>query len=171
MVKVQSITRIALFGALLYASQLALSFLPNIEIITLLIVLFTRHFGKEGTFACFVYALLTAFTWGFGIWWLTYLIVWPLFSLLVYKLRKNDSWIIWAIINAVFGLCFGAIFALPYVFVSPSYALSYWISGIPFDLTHCAGNFVAAITLGKPLDLALGKIKRLVDDLPERNKR
>lgn len=162
-VKVQSVTRIALFGALLYVSQLALSFLPNIEIVTLLIVLFTKHFGKEGTFSCFVYVLLTAFTWGFGLWWITYLIVWPLFSIVVYKLRSIDNWFIWAIINAVFGLCFGALFALPYVIVSPAYALSYWISGIPFDISHCLGNFVAALALGKPLDIAIGKIKQILE--------
>lgn len=162
-VKVQSVTRIALFGALLYASHLALSFLPNIEIVTLLIVLFTKHFGKEGTFSCFVYVLLTAFTWGFGLWWITYLVVWPLFSLVVYKLRYIDNWLVWAIINAVFGLSFGALFALPYIIVSPAYALSYWISGIPFDISHCLGNFISALVLGKPLDLALGKIKQIFE--------
>lgn len=157
-ISVIQITRIALLGSLLYASQVALAAIPNIEIVTLLIVVFTKNLGKDGIYACFVYVCLTALTWGFGIWWLTYLIVWPLFSLIVYKLRKNDSWIIWAIVNAVFGLCFGAIFALPYVFVSPSYALMYWISGIPFDITHCVGNFFIALILGKPLDKAMLQI-------------
>lgn len=166
--KVQSITRIALLGALLYASHLALAFLPNVEIVTLLVVLFTKHFGKEGTLSCFVYVLLTAFTWGFGLWWATYLVVWAGYSLLVNKLRKIDSWLVWALINAAFGLCFGAIFAVPYIFVSPAYALSYWISGIPFDLVHCAGNFAMAIILGKPLDLALGKIKHISENVPQK---
>ena len=30
-------------------------------------------------------------------------------------------------------------------------AFSYWISGIPFDLMHCAGNFAIALVLFKPL--------------------
>ncbi|MCM1547063.1 MAG: hypothetical protein NC034_01780 [Ruminococcus sp.] len=151
------LARIAIMGALLYVSQLALSFLPNIEIVTLLIVIFTRNLGKEGTAACFVYVLLTAFTWGFGLWWVTYLVVWPLFSLLVYKLRKLESFALWAVINGFFGLCFGAVFALPYLFKSPSYALSYWISGMPFDVVHCIGNFASTIILGKILDKAVGQ--------------
>lgn len=156
--KLIQITRIALLGALLYASQVALSALPNIEVVTLLIVIFTKNLGKEGTLACFVYVFLTAITWGFGLWWCTYLVIWPLFSLIVYKFRKIDNWVVWAIINAVFGLCFGAIFAVPYIFVSPSYALNYWISGIPYDVAHCAGNFAAALILGKPLDKSIALI-------------
>lgn len=160
--KISQITRIAVLGALLYAAQVVLSPLPNIEIVTLLVVVFTRNLGKEGTLACFVYVCLTAITWGFGLWWFTYLIIWPSFSLIVYKLRKTDSWIIWAIINAVFGLCFGAIFAIPYIFVSPAYALTYWISGIPFDIAHCTGNFIMAILLGKVLDTAMARIVKKI---------
>lgn len=153
--------RIAILGALLYAVHISLSFLPNIELVTLLIVIFTRNLGKEGTAACLVYVCLTAFTWGFGIWWFTYLAVWPLFSLLVYVLRKSGSPFVWAIVDGGFGLCFGALFAIPYVFVSPAYAFSYWVSGIPFDIVHCAGNFAAALLLFKPLDAAMKKILRL----------
>lgn len=155
------LTRIALLGALLYVAQVSLSFLPNIEIVTLLIVIFTKNLGKEGTIACFVYVCLTAITWGFGLWWLTYLVVWPLFSLLVYRLRKIDSWLIWAAIDGVFGLIFGAIFAIPYAFVSISYAITYWISGIPFDIAHCIGNIVVAIIFGKPIDYSIKKILKV----------
>ncbi len=145
-------------GAMLYTTQVALSFLPNIEIVTLLIVIFSRNFGKDGISACFVYVALNAIFAGFGLWWATYLVVWPLFALLAYKFRNIDNWIMWAVINGAFGLCFGAFFALPYVIVSPSYALSYWIAGINFDITHCIGNFTAAILLGKPIDSALKRV-------------
>lgn len=147
-------------GALLYTVHISLSFLPNIEIVTLLIVIFTKNFGYEGTIACFVYVWLTSLMAGFGLWWFTYLVVWPMFSLIVYRLRNVESWFIWAGIDGAFGLCFGAIFALPYIFVSPSYALTYWISGIPFDITHCIGNFAVAIILGKPINDSVRLIKK-----------
>ena len=150
--RILSLTRIAVMGALLYTAQIALSFIPNIEIVTLLIVIFTKNLGREGTAACFVYVCLTSLTAGFGLWWFTYLVVWPLFSLLVYTLRRVENWFMWAVINGAFGLCFGALFAVPYIFVSPAYALTYWIGGIPFDIAHCIGNFAAALILGKALD-------------------
>lgn len=162
MVSAKKITRIALLGALLYAAQLALSFLPNIEIVTLLILIFTKNLGKEGTAACFVYVALTALTWGFGLWWVTYFFVWGGFSLLVNCLRELDSFTLWAIICGFFGLIFGAIFALPYIFISPSYALSYWIAGIPWDITHCISNFIIVILLGKPVDRAFRRIIKTI---------
>lgn len=154
------LTQIALMGAILYIVQISLSFLPNIELVTLLIVIFTKNFGYRGTAACFIYVCLTSLMAGIGLWWFTYFVVWPLFSLVVYKLRKVDSWFIWGGINAVFGLCFGAFFAIPYIFVSPSYALTYWIKGIPFDIAHCIGNFTVAIILGKPIDHSVKLIKK-----------
>ena len=158
--------RIALMGALLFGAQVALSALPNIEVVTLLIVIFTKNLGKEGIAAAFVYVWLTALLWGFGIWWGTYLVVWTLFAVLVYLLRKIDSWLIWALINGTFGLCFGAIFAIPYLFVSPAYALSWWMSGIPFDVTHCFGNLAAALILGKPLDAGMERVVKMMKITP-----
>lgn len=157
----QRIAKIALMGAMLYTVQVVLSFLPNIELVTLLIVIFTRNFGKDGITACFIYVALNAIFSGFGLWWATYLVVWPLFAFMVYKLKKIDSWLIWAIINGFFGLCFGALFALPYAVVSPSYALSYWIAGLNYDIVHCIGNFAAAILLGKPIETALKRVIKI----------
>lgn len=154
------LTRIALLGAILYVAQISLAFLPNVELVTLLIVIFTKNLGKDGIFACFIYVWLNAFSAGFGLWWVTYLVVWPLFALMSYKLKKTDSWLIWAVINGGFGLCFGALFALPYIFVSPTYALSYWLGGISFDIVHCIGNFSIALILGKPIDIAMKQIIR-----------
>ena len=37
-------------------------------------------------------------------------------------------------------------------------ALSYWISGLPFDLIHCVGNFVLTLILFKPLYKAMEKL-------------
>lgn len=149
-----------MLGAILYVAQISLAFLPNVELVTLLIVIFTKNLGKDGIFACFIYVWLNAFSAGFGLWWVTYLVVWPLFALMSYKLKKIDSWLIWAVINGGFGLCFGALFALPYIFVSPTYALSYWLGGISFDIVHCIGNFSIALILGKPIDIAMKQIIR-----------
>ena len=37
------------------------------------------------------------------------------------------------------------------------FAASWWVSGIPFDLMHCAGNFAMALLLFKPLRSLLEK--------------
>ncbi len=161
--RAERIARTALMGAVLFVSQAALAFLPNIEIVTLLIVIFARRFGREAAAACFVYVCLTALSSGFGVWWAVYLVIWPAFSLLAYALRRIDSWALWAVINGAFGLFFGAFFALAYLPYSRSFALSYWISGIPWDITHCIGNFFVALLLGRPLDAGVKRISNLIE--------
>jgi energy-coupling factor transport system substrate-specific component len=40
------------------------------------------------------------------------------------------------------------------------FAVSWWISGIPFDVLHCVGNFGIALVLVKPLRKVLDGLKR-----------
>lgn len=139
------LVRIALLGALLYVAQVALAFLPNIEIVSLLIVIFTLLFQEDARYICLVYVVFNGLQAGFGLWWWTYLLVWPLFSVVVDWLSRvvQADWRVWSFVLGGFGLIFGALFAIPYIFViSPKYALAYWIAGIPWDLTHGISNFV-----------------------------
>ena len=73
------LVRIALLGALLYVAQVALAFLPNIEIVSLLIVIFTLLFQEDARYICLVYVVFNGLQAGFGLWWWTYLLVWPVF--------------------------------------------------------------------------------------------
>ena len=89
-------------------------------------------------------------------------------------MRKNDSALVWAIVAAVHGLIFGALCSIPYLFIGGwTMALSYWVSGIPFDLIHCGGNFVMTLVLYKPLKKGMeyalhGKTKKtLPEEKPE----
>jgi energy-coupling factor transport system substrate-specific component len=38
------------------------------------------------------------------------------------------------------------------------YAVTKWISGIPFDIAHCVGNFFIALVLFKPLRQLMEKL-------------
>ena len=132
---IQRMTRIALLSAILYVSKVVLEFLPNIELIVT------------------VFNLFELIQWGFGTWWFSYLYVWPLLCVITMLLKKliKEEFLIWAIVSGSFGLIFGSLFALFYLFVDPKYALAYWISGLPWDVVHCIGNFVLMLILGKPL--------------------
>ena len=74
-------------------------------------------------------------------------------------LRKMESPVGWALVSGVFGLLFGALCGIADVFIGGfSYAAAKWVSGIPFDLMHCAGNFVIALLLVKPLRQLMTKL-------------
>ena len=54
---------------------------------------------------------------------------------------------------------FGALCGIVDIFIGGfGYAVTKWISGIPFDLMHCAGNFVMALLLFMPLRRLLNKL-------------
>ena len=160
---VRKITRIALLSAILYVSKVALEFLPNVELVSLLTVLYTLVFGKEAFLIVTVFNLFELIQWGFGTWWVSYLYVWPLLVLITLLLKKiiKEEFLIWSVVSGLFGLIFGSLFAIVYLPVDPASALAYWISGLPWDVWHGVCNFVLMLVIGKPLYLLLKKIKNI----------
>lgn len=146
-------------GALMIASKIAMAALPNIHLVALLIILTVVFYGWKAMYSVAVYIMLEGIIFGFGLWWVSYLYAWPLLCAVCVLLRKNDSPLLWAVTAGVHGLLFGALCAIPYLFIGGwSMALSYWVSGIPFDLTHCAGNFILTLLLYRPLKRTLDKV-------------
>ena len=64
-----------LMGALLVVSKQAMSGLPNIEPVTLLVILFALELPRETPGAVTVFILLQGVLYGFGLWWAMYLYV------------------------------------------------------------------------------------------------
>lgn len=146
------LTLLALLGALLYVGQVALAFLPNIEVVSVLVIAYTVVFGRRALLPIYVFVMLEGATYGFGLWWMMYLYVWAVLYGLARVLRRNTSVLVWAAAAGFFGLGFGALCTLPYLAAGGiGAALASWTSGLLFDLLHCAGNFVTTLVLYKPL--------------------
>ena len=137
----------------------ALAFIPNVELVSLLVILFTLYFGKKILFVIPAFILLEGCIYGFGLWWIMYLYVWPLLALITYIMRKQESVWVWAIMSGSFGLAFGALCSIPYIVLSgPKAAFAWWVSGIPFDILHCVSNFVLCLVLFNPLSKVMRKM-------------
>lgn len=154
---------VALFGmlgALTFGTKVVMMSLPNIEPVSLLVMLFAVTFGKKALFPICVYILLELSLFGIGLWTAAYVYIWPLLALAAWLLRDMRTPLGWALLSGVFGLLFGALCA-PICLLTggPAFALSWWLSGIPFDLAHCAGNFVLALTLFVPLRRLFGTFR------------
>lgn len=151
-----SLCLMALMGVLLVVSKEALAFLPNFEVVSLFIVLFTQSFGILALGAVAVFLALEGLLYGFGIWWVMYLYVWPLLFLLAWLFRwMRHAWQ-WAVLSGLFGLSFGALCSLVYLPAGGVPMVLGWIaSGFPFDISHCIGNFLLMIVLYWPLWKAL----------------
>ena len=75
--KLRDLCLMAVLGVVMFVSQVALAFLPNIELVSLFVILFTLVFRKRVVGALGVFILLEGLVYGFGFWWLNYLYVWP----------------------------------------------------------------------------------------------
>ena len=150
-----TIRQVALFGmlgALTFGLKVAMSYLPNIEPVSLLVMIFAVVFGRKCLYPIYLYVLLEILIYGLGTWNFNYLYVWAILALAAYLLRRMESVMGWALLSGGFGLAFGLLCAPVDFFLGDiGYVVSKWVSGIPFDLMHCAGNFVMALLLFKPL--------------------
>ena len=160
------IALVALMVAVIEVFKFAMMGLPNIELTSFWLVLFSKNFGKKVYFVVPVFVLIEGIIFGFNLWWISYLYVWPLLILVTRLMHKNDSALIWASVSAVFGLAFGALCAIPYGFTGTdlqsglTIAFNWWVAGIPWDIAHCVGNFALMMLLYKPLSSVMLKLQK-----------
>ena len=146
---------ICLFGmlaAVTFGAKWVMAPLPNIEPVSLMVMLFGVVFGWKALFPVAVYVLAEILFYGLGPWNFNYLYVWLLLAAVAMLLRRVKNPLLWATVSGFFGLMFGALCAPVDVFIGGfGYAAGKWVSGIPFDLLHCVGNFFMALLLFVPL--------------------
>lgn len=166
------IALVGMMTATMEVGKFALSYLPNIEPVTLFIILYTLTFGPVVFYAIAIFILLEGLLYGFGLWWFFYLYIWPLLALLTLLFRKQKSVWFWTVFSAMFGLTFGAMSSLITLILSgPAAAFAYFISGIPFDLLHGGGNFVLMLAMYKPLRKVLTNINHHLRDKRQEERR
>ena len=146
---------VALFGILggiTFAAKVVMMGLPNIEPVSLMVMLFGVCFGKKAVYPVYVSVFLEFILNGIHLWSINYLYVWILLAAAAWLFREMNHPFGWALLSGGFGLLFGLLCAPVYLVTGGlTLAVSWWISGIPFDLLHCAGNFVLALVLFVPL--------------------
>ena len=150
--------------AIIEACKLVMQGLPNIEVTSFFVMLFTLVLGKRMLLVVPAFTLIEGCIYGFGIWWVMYLYAWPLLALVTWLVRKKDSVLLYSIISGIFGLFFGALCSIPYFFIGGfAMMFNWWIAGIPFDLIHGASNFLIMLLLYKP-------VRRVMDNIEDMNK-
>lgn len=97
---------LGLMSALMVATQFALSFIPNVHLTAVLIVVTAVVFGWSAMYSVLVYVMLEGLMYGFGVWWVSYLYAWPLLCAVAVVLRKNDlPSLLWAAVTGAMVSC------------------------------------------------------------------
>ena len=158
---IKDITIMALMVAIIEVCKFALAHIPNVELTSFWIIIFTLYFGTRIFYIIPVFILIEGAVYGIHLWWIMYLYAWPLLAIVTLLLRKMKGAWEWSMVSGIFGLMFGLLCAIPYIFTSEIYgAFAYWVAGIPFDLIHGIANFVIMLVLYKPLNTVMGKMAK-----------
>jgi energy-coupling factor transport system substrate-specific component len=158
----RDITIMALMVAIIEVSKVALAQVPNVELTSFWVIMFTLYFGTRIFYVIPVFILIEGMMYGFNLWWIMYLYAWPLLAVVVLLLRKmNTAWD-WSFVSGLFGLLFGFLCAIPYIFTSGlAGAVAWWVAGIPWDLVHGIANFIIMLVLYKPMKLVMAKMQNM----------
>lgn len=150
-----------MLAALTFGAKVAMSALPNIEPVSLMILLFGVVLGWKALFPTYVYVTAEILFYGLGTWNINYLYIWAILAVVAVLLRRMRHPLVWALVSGVYGLAFGALCAPVDAAIGGwGYAAAKWVNGIPFDIAHCVGNFVIALLLFAPLRTVLEKLYR-----------
>ena len=159
----RSIYHVALVGMLaatLEVSKLALAFLPNVEITTLLCALYGYVFGWIGVAATLVFVAIEPLVWGMGTWIISYFLYWPFVALafLLLGRAKIRSRVLLTTVALLFTAWFSVLTSLVDIGLFSGaynrffYRFSiYYARGIGFYAIQLACNAVAFPLLFRPL--------------------
>lgn len=154
-------TLFGILGGMTFAAKWVMAGLANVEPVSLMVMLFAVTFGWKAVFPIYVYVLLEFAFFGIHLWSVNYLYVWLVLAGMAWLLRGMNSRLGWALLSGAFGLLFGMLCAPVYLLtVGVQGMIAWWISGIPMDIIHCAGNFVVALALFVPMRNLLERLYR-----------
>ena len=168
----QRVATAALMIAVIEVCKLAMQSLPNIELTSFLLILFTLRFGRLCALIVPAFILIEGLIFGFGLWWLMYLYAWPALVLFTLLFAREDSAFFWAVFSGLYGVLFGPLCAIPYFFIGfaggglqqgLTQMFSWWVAGIPFDLIHGVSNFVIMLALYRPVSRLLARMPQIVN--------
>ncbi len=161
-----TLPEVALFGVLggmTFAAKVVMAGLPNIEPVSLMVMLFAVTFGRKAVYPIYVYVLLEFVLYGLNLWSINYLYIWAVLAGGAWLLREMTNPLGWAVLSGLFGLLFGTLCAPVYFIIGGwAYGVTWWINCIPFDVLHCLGNFAIALVLFVPLRKVIAQLYRSI---------
>ena len=148
-----------ILGGMTFLAKMVMAGLPNIEPVSLMVMLFAVTFNRKALYPIYAYVLLEFVLYGINLWSVNYLYIWVILAAAAWLLRGMTHPLGWALLSGVFGLFFGLLCTPVYVLTGGwAFGVSWWISGISYDLAHCVGNFVLALALFVPLRKLLDRL-------------
>lgn len=152
--KVQDITIIAAFTAILFIQEQALSFLPNIQLTVFLLVLYSKVFKLWKVLIMIVIHVLldNLFMGSFSIYYFPFMLIGWLVIPLVINIffKNNENPIILAIVGFCCSFIYCWMFALPQVLFTETNLIVYLTADFLFEVILAISSFLTILWLFKP---------------------
>ena len=150
----------------MFISKIVMEALPNIHLLGMLTVTYTIVFRKKALIPIYTYVLLNGLFAGFNAWWVPYLYIWTILwgatMLLPKNMPKAVACVVYPIICALHGLCFGILYApVQALMVGFTFeqTLAWIAAGFTFDVIHTVGNFAVGLLI-YPVSEALKRLTK-----------
>ena len=166
----RAVALVGIMAATIECGKLALSFIPNIEIVTLLHALYGYVFGIWGVLASLVFICIEPLIYGFNTWVVSYFLYWPFVSLLFWMLaflRVRNRWIL-TLVAVIMTVWFGVLTSLVEIgllsgFFEDFFARFsvYYLRGIPFYAAQILCNAVVFPLLFRFVADKLIKVRKM----------
>jgi hypothetical protein len=166
----RSVVLVGMMAATVECGKLALSFLPNVEVVTILLALYGYVFGFLGIASAFVFVCVEPLIYGFNTWVITYFIYWPLVAfvfMLLGKARVKQRWI-FPTVAVLLTVFFGVLSSLVDVGLLTGYFdrffyrfAIYYARGVVFYAVQIAANAVLFTVLFPLLARKLQVVKKI----------
>jgi hypothetical protein len=155
---VRRLVIIAMCASLVFVGKLSLLLLPNIEVVTFFLIIFTLTFRlEEALLISTVYTITESLLWSLT----EQSYIWTVIVILTFLFKKviKDRFILWSIFSGFLGLTFGLMCAVPiYFFTDRTVTISYLIANIPYDILHMVGNYFIMLFFGELIYKTLQKL-------------
>lgn len=167
----RAIALVGIMAATMECGKLALSFLPNIEVVTLLCALYGYVFGIYGVVAAAIFVCIEPLIYGFGSWLITYFLYWPAVAFIFALFGKAKirgrviSCLIAVGLTFSFGIISSVVDAAFLIGLNSSYFKAlpiFYLRGVVFYAVHIVSNAAIFLVLYPPLLKRLEKIRHTI---------
>jgi len=143
-----------MFGALMFATRVAMQGLPNIHLLGLFTASLTLTYRKRALIPLYIYIFIEGVYGSYGTMWFSYLYAWlPLWGMFMLagepplgnESRRRRKALLYMLLCGFHGLSFGVLCApvnaLFFGLKSFEGAVAWVIAGLPYDFIHAISNF------------------------------
>lgn len=160
----------AMLGSILFVSKQVLEFLPNVELVSTLTMVYTLVYRRRALIPVYLFILMEGVLAGFGLWWYPYLYLWPILwgmtMLLPKTMPVRVQVPVYAGTCALFGMAYGTLYtpwqATVFLGWDMDKVLAWMAANLPWDLIHALGNLALGLLI-VPLTALLQRLEQSLD--------